>query len=474
MGRAHDAVVVGAGPNGLVAAIVLAQAGWKVTVLEAAATAGGGLRTEALTRPGYLHDVCAAVHALAPVSPAFMELPLVAHGARWLRPDVAVAHPLDGGRVALLHRDVADTAEALGRDGHAYRRLFQPLVNHGSQVVDGVLSPLQVPRAPLVMARFGRSALRSALGLARSRFGGDEATALLVGAAAHSMLPLTAPATAGFGIFLSLLAHLDGFPVVEGGSQRLADALVSILRSYGGDVVTDTRVASFDELPPARAVVLDLTPRQVVQICGNRLPSRYAKALRRFRYGPAVFKLDYALNGPIPWDAPEVARSATVHLGGTATEIASAEAEVAAGQHPDRPYAILVQPTVIDPSRAPAGGHVAWVYCHVPNGSDVDMTDVVERQIERFAPGFRDCVVERHVMGPAAMEAHDANYVGGDINGGAGDLRQLFTRPVASRAPWATPVPGLYLCSSSTPPGGGVHGMCGRHAAQAVLRREHR
>ncbi len=323
------------------------------------------------------------------------------------------------------------------------------------------------------MARFGRLALRSASGLARTWYDGDEAAALLVGAAAHSALPLTTPATAGFGVFLSLLAHLDGFPVVEGGSQRLADALVGILGGYGGEVITGVEVGSLAEVPPARAILLDLTPRQVLRICGDRLPSRYAAALRRFRYGSGVFKLDYALDGPIPWRASEVARAATVHLGGTAAEIVAAEAEVAAGRHPERPYTILVQPSIIDASRAPAGRQVAWVYCHVPNGSDVEMTHAVEGQIERFAPGFRDCVVERHVMGPAALEAHNANYVGGDINGGAGDLRQLFTRPVAARVPWATPVRGLYLCSSSTPPGGGVHGMCGWHTARAVLKREH-
>ncbi len=464
--------MVGAGPNGLIAAITLAREGWKVTVLEAAPVAGGGLRSEFLTRPGYLHDVCAAVHALAPVSKAFAALALEAHGARWMYPDIAFAHPLDGGRAALLHRGVDDTAATLGRDARAYRRLFSPLVEHGQDLVDGVLSPLNVPRSPLTMARFGRAALRSASRLARTRYDGEAAAALLVGAAAHAALPLTAPATAGFGVFLSLLAHLDGFPVVEGGSQRLADALVGILGGYGGEVITDVEVRSLADVPPARAILLDLTPRQVLRICGDRLPARYAAALRRFRYGSGVFKLDYALHSPIPWRASEVARAATVHLGGTAAEIVAAEAEVAAGRHPERPYTILVQPSIIDASRAPAGRQVAWVYCHVPNGSDIDMTHAVEGQIERFAPGFLDCVVERHVMGPAALEAHNANYVGGDINGGAGDLRQLFTRPVAARVPWATPVRGLYLCSSSTPPGGGVHGMCGWHAARAVLKRE--
>jgi phytoene dehydrogenase-like protein len=469
-GGEREAVVVGAGPNGLVAAITLARAGWKVTVFEAAAVAGGGLRSEALTLPGYVHDVCAAVLALGVASPALSGLPLADHGVRFVHADVPLAHPLDGGRAAVVQRTVDATAATFGPDGPRYRAMFGPLVEHADAIVEGILSPLRAPRSPLTMARFAQVSLRAAAGLARSRFSGDQAAAILVGTAAHSMVSLTAPGTAGFGVLLTVLGHRVGFPVVEGGSQRLAEALVAILRAGGGDVVTDHPVRSLSDLPPADAVLLDLTPRQVVTIAGDRLPARYARALGRFRYGPGVFKLDYALDGPVPWTAPAVGTAATVHLGGTATEIVAAEGEVVSGRHPARPYVIVVQPTVADPTRAPAGKHVVWAYCHVPHGSDVDMTVAVERQFERFAPGFRDRVLARHVMGPAAMEAHNANHVGGDINGGSADLRQLFTRPVASLRPWATPVRGLYLCSSSTPPGGGVHGMGGWHAALTVLR----
>ena len=462
--------MVGAGPNGLVAAITLAQAGWQVTVLEAAPVAGGGLRSEALTGPDRIHDVCAAVLALGVASPALAALPLAEHGVRFVHADVPLVHPLDGGRAAVVQRDVAATASTLGPDARHYQSLFGPLVDHADAIVDGVLSPLRAPRAPLTMARFGRVSLRAAAGLAKARFSADEAAAILVGTAAHSMVSLDAAGTAGFGIFLTLLGHRVGYPVVEGGSQRLADALVAILEAAGGEVVTSSPVRSLADLSPADAVVLDLTPRQIVAIAGDRLPAKYAAALGRFRYGPGVFKLDYALDGPVPWTAEAARRASTVHLGGTAAEIVASEGEVVAGRHPDQPYIIVVQPSVADPTRAPAGTHLVWAYCHVPHGSTVDMTDAIERQFERFAPGFRDRVVARHVMGPAAMEAHNANYVGGDINGGAADLRQLFTRPVASRRPWATPVDGLYLCSSSTPPGGGVHGMCGWHAARTVLR----
>jgi phytoene dehydrogenase-like protein len=467
-----DAIVVGSGPNGLVAAITLARAGWRVTVIEAADQIGGGLRSEPLTRPGFVHDVCSAVHPLALASPALRDLPLLDHGVRWCNPDVALAHPLDGGRAAVLRGGVDDTAARLGADGAAYRTLMGPLVDHAPALVGAMLSPISVPRSPFALGRFGMVAIRSATKLARARFTTDEAQALLAGVAAHSILPLDAPATAGYGLFLALLGHHVGWPVVEGGSQSLADGLVSILRQHGGDVITGTRVASLSELPPARAVLLDLTPRQVLGIAGEELPTRYANALGRYRYGAGVFKIDWALDGPVPWTASDARRAVTLHLGGALGEIAASEAEVHAGRHPERPYVIFVQPTVVDASRAPNGKHVAWAYCHVPNGSTRDCTSQIEAQVERFAPGFRDLVVDRQVMNTVALEAHNANYVGGDINGGAGDLRQLVTRPVMSLRPWVTPRRGLYLCSSSTPPGGGVHGMCGWHAARAVLRRE--
>jgi phytoene dehydrogenase-like protein len=466
-----DAVVVGTGPNGLVAAATLARAGWRVQVFEAADTVGGGLRSAALTRPGFVHDVCSAVHPLAVGSAAMRALPLEEYGLRWIQPPAAYAHPLDGGRAAVLERSVTDTAARLGADGSAYEHLLEPLVAHGFGVIDSMMSPFGIPKAPVTTARFGLTAIRSANALAK-RFTSDEARALIGGSAAHAVLPLDSIGTAGYGLFMTLLGHIVGWPIAEGGSQSIADALVALLGALGVEIVTGTEITSLAQLPPARAVLLDLTPRQLRRIAGDAMPSRYARALDRFRYGPGVFKIDWALNGPVPWTAPEVARSATVHLGGTIEEISVSEAEVGAGRHAERPFAIFVQPTLFDATRAPAGAHTAWAYCHVPNGSTLDRTDAIEAQVERFAPGFRDVITERHTMNTAAYERHDANFIGGDINGGAGDVRQLFTRPVISARPWVTPIPHVYLCSSSTPPGGGVHGMCGWHAARAALRRE--
>ena len=473
MSSSVDAVVVGAGPNGLVAAVTLARAGWRVVVLEAADTIGGGLRSSALTAPGFIHDVCSAVHPLGIGSPVLRALPLEEHGLRWIQPDAALAHPLDGGRVAVLERSVAATSQRLGADRDAYHSLMTPLVDRGFELIDSILSPFRVPKAPFATARFGLKALRSARSLA-SRFADDEARGLIAGSSAHSTLPLDAAGTAGYGLFLTMLGHVVGWPIAEGGSQRVADALVALLVESGGKIVTGSEVTTLAALPPSRAVLLDLTPRQVRRIAGDALPDRYARALDRYRYGPGVFKIDWSLDGPIPWLAPDVARAATVHVGGPVEEIVASESAVSAGRHVEKPFVILVQPSLFDPSRAPAGAHTAWAYCHVPHGSTVDRTDAIEAQIERFAPGFHDVVVARHTMDTTAVERHDANYVGGDINGGAGDLRQLFTRPVVSLHPWVTPIPHVYLCSSSTPPGGGIHGMCGWHAARAVLRRERR
>jgi phytoene dehydrogenase-like protein len=466
---ATDAVVVGAGPNGLSAAIVLAQAGRRVTLLEGSETVGGGCRSEELTLPGYLHDTCSTVHALALASPFLSSLPLAEHGLELVHPDAPLAHPLDDGSAVLLERSVDETADGLGRDADAYRRLFQPLARAAPELMREILGPLRPPRHPLVMARFGRSAIRSAVGLARSRFEGERARALLGGCSAHSMLSLRSPASGAFGLVLMLSAHQVGWPVARGGSQRLADALSSHLRSLGGDIEAGHLVESLDELQGFDITLLDVTPRQLLRLAGARLPDGYARRLARYRYGPGIFKLDWALDGPIPWTAPGVARAGTVHVGGTLDEMAASEQAATQGEHSDRPFVLLVQPSLFDDTRAPQGKHTAWAYCHVPHGSSRDMTEAIEGQVERFAPGFRDVIAARSSMDAAEVERRNPNYVGGDINGGVQDLRQLFTRPVARLVPYTTPVDGLYICSSSTPPGGGVHGMCGYFAASAAL-----
>jgi phytoene dehydrogenase-like protein len=465
-----DAIVVGSGPNGLAAAIALAQAGRSVRVLEAASTIGGGLRTEALTLPGFRHDVCSAIHPLGLGSPFLRALPLAAHGLEFVQPELPLAHPLDGGGAVLLHRSVEATAEGLGSDAAGYRRLLRPLVDDLDGLLDDLVGPLRLPRHPFAAARFGRSGLRSASGLARSRFDGERARALLAGNAAHSMQPLDQPGTAAFGLVLLLLGHGVGWPAAVGGSQAIADAMASLLRSLGGEIETGAEVRSLGELARARSVLFDLSPRQVLAITGETFPLRYRRALARFRHGPGVFKLDYALDGPIPWSAADCRRAGTVHLGGTLEEIAQAEGEVARGLHPRRPFVLVAQQSVLDPTRAPAGAHTLWAYCHVPNGSSTDMTGQIEDQIERYAPGFRDLIRARHAMGPAALQARNANYIGGDINGGAATLRQLWARPAVRPVPYATPDPRLFICSASTPPGGGVHGMCGYYAACAALR----
>jgi phytoene dehydrogenase-like protein len=467
---ATEAVVVGSGPNGLAAAIVLARAGRRVTVLEGAETVGGGCCSEELTLPGFVHDTCSTVHALALASPFLSRLPLAEHGLELLHPDAPLAHPLDDGSAVLLERSVERTADGLGRDAEAYRRLFEPLVRTAPELMREILGPLRPPRHPLAMARFAPVALRSAAGLGRSRFEGDRARALLAGCSAHSMLSLSSPASAAFGVVLMLSAHEVGWPVARGGSQRLADALASHLRSLGGKIESGRWVGSLDELAGFGATLLDVTPRQLLRLAGSRLPARYARRLSRYRYGPGVFKLDWALDAPIPWAAPEVARAGTVHVGGTLEQIAASEQAAVRGEHSERPFVLLVQPSLFDETRAPAGKHTAWAYCHVPSGSTRDMTDVIESQVERFAPGFRDLIAARSALNAADIEQRNPNYVGGDINGGVQDLRQLFTRPVARVVPYSTPVDDLYICSSSTPPGGGVHGMCGYFAARAALR----
>ena len=470
----HDAIVVGSGPNGLAAAIVLARAGRSVLVVEGNDAIGGGLRTEELTLPGFRHDTCSAIHPLAIASPFMRSVPLAEHGVEWIQPPAPLAHPLDDGTAALLERSLAETASGLGDDGAAWTSLFSSLVEASDAIVAGTLAGPRPPRHPLAMARFGRNAIRSASSLARARFDGERARALFAGNAAHAMLPLDATATASFGLILAMLGHAVGWPLPRGGSQSIADALASYLRSLGGEIETGHRVESLDEfvLNQHKLLLLDVTPRQFLALAGDRLDGRYRRALEKYRYGPGVVKVDYALLGPVPWRAAECARAATVHLGGTLEEIAAAEALVAAGGHPDRPYVLVAQQSLFDRTRAPEGKHTLWAYTHVPNGStETDRTvAAIENQLERFAPGFRDVVLARHVLDPAAMEAHNPNYVGGDINGGSADLRQLFARPLPRLNPYKTPIDGVYLCSSSTPPGGGVHGMCGYHAARAALR----
>jgi phytoene dehydrogenase-like protein len=466
----YDAVVIGSGPNGLVAAIEIARAGRSVVVLEGAPTHGGGTRTAQLTEPGFLHDVCSSIHPLGLASPALRALPLEDHGVRWIHPDAPLAHPLPG-RAAMLERSLAATVDGLGADGPRWRSLLGLVTRPGRDLVDSLLDPFAPPRHPVALARFGLAGIQSAERLARG-FTTDEAAALLAGLSAHSIQRLSAPATGGFGLLLGGLAHLVGWPLAAGGSQAIADALVSILRSHGGEVITDRWVASVDDLPSSRVVVADTAPAGLARILGTRLPSGYVQRLGRFRHGPGVFKVDWALDGPVPWSDPAVGRAATVHVGGTLAEVAASEAAMAAGRHPDRPFVLVAQTSLFDPLRAPQGGQTLWGYCHVPNGSTVDMTDRIEAQIERFAPGFRDRIVARHTMDTVAVAAHDPNYVGGDINGGSADLRQLAFRPVVAARPWIVPVDGWYLCSSSIPPGGGVHGMCGRRAARSALARE--
>lgn len=470
MSDRYDAVVIGSGPNGLVAAIEIAAAGRSVLVIEGADQIGGGTRTAELTEPGFRHDVCSSIHPLGVASPALRDLGLDEHGVRWIQPDAPLAHPLPGG-AALLEQSIDTTADRLGPDGAGWRRLMGLVTEPGTDLVDQLLDPFRFHRHPVDLARFGVTGIRGATSVG-GRFRTDEAAALFAGLAAHSIRPLDAPITAGFAMLLGGLAHLVGWPLAEGGSQSIADGLASILRSHGGRIERRRWIRSARDLPASTVVLADTSPAAALALLGDGVPTRWTRQVERFRHGPGVFKLDWALDGPVPWSDPEVARAATVHVGGTAAEIVAAERDVDRGRHPERPFVLVAQTSLFDPTRAPRGMHTLWGYCHVPSGSTVDMTDRIEGQIERFAPGFRDLIRARHAMSAADVEMHNPNYVGGDINGGVADLRQFAFRPVVAPRPWILPADGWYLCSASVPPGGGVHGMCGRLAARSALRRE--
>jgi phytoene dehydrogenase-like protein len=467
----QDAIIIGSGPNGLTAGIELARAGWSVTVYEALGRVGGGSRTAELTLPGFRHDICSAIHPLGVSSPIFRQYPLVDYGLEWLHPELPLAHPFDDGTAAVLARSFAATGTTLGRDGPAWQLLMEPLAAGWDRLQADIIGPLRPPRHPLLALRFARLALQSAQGLAQHRFQEPHARALFAGIAAHSILPLEQRPTAAFGLVLGLLGHAHGWPLPRGGSQAIADALAAYLHRLGGRIVVNRPVTHLDELPTATAVLFDLTPRQIVRIAGHRLPARYVRTLNRYRYGSGVFKIDWALANRVPWRAEACRRAGTIHLGGRLEEIASAAREVRQGRISRRPFVLVAQQSLIDPSRAPAGLHTLWAYCHVPHNSEADLTRSVEEQIERYAPGFRQMILARHTMTARGLEQYNPNNVGGDIGAGTPDLRQVLTRPAIRWDPYRMPAEGLFICSAATPPGSGVHGLCGYHAARSVLRR---
>ena len=468
--KEFDAVVVGSGPNGLSAAILLQQAGLGVMLLEAEATIGGGLRSGQLTLPGFTHDLCSAIHPMAAHSPFFRTLPLEKFGLDYIYPPFAVAHPFDDGKAAILEPSISNTAQRLGIDQSSYRRLMGPLVEEWPEIEGAVLGPLRLPTALVAMARFGRKALLPAEKFAGNYFQGEQAKGLFAGMAAHGMLPFSKSASAAAGLVLMIQGHRKGWPMARGGSQQIADALLAYFLSIGGKCQTSFHVSSLAQLPGCHAIVFDLTPRQLLQIAGHRFSGLYRKQLEKYRYGMGVFKVDWALDAPIPFSQELCGKAGTLHLGNSFLEIAASERITADGRCPEKPFVLLAQQSLFDPLRAPAGKHTAWAYCHVPNGSSYDMKAAIEFQVERFAPGFKDRILAAHVTDPQALERYNPNYIGGDINGGVQDLGQLFTRPALRFSPYRTSAKGIYICSSSTPPGGGVHGMCGYHAARRVLK----
>jgi phytoene dehydrogenase-like protein len=457
--RDYDAIVVGSGPNGLAAAILMQQKGLSVLLLEAKSTIGGGLRSAELTLPGYTHDICSAIHPLAVASPFFQQLPLREHGLEYIYPTIAAAHPFDNGTAAVLKSSVEETARLLGADEHAYLKLIQPIVNDWPDI----------PKHPMAMARFGLKAFTSATSLAKI-FKTPEAKALLAGMAAHAIQPLTNAATSAVALVLMATAHSKGWPIPKGGSNSIANSLASYFISLGGTIETNVYVKSLEQLPSAHAVLFDVTPKQLLQIAGHKFSFIYKWQLERYRYGMGVFKIDWALNAPIPFTAEVCRQAGTIHIGNTIQEIADYEQQIWKGKHLEKPFTLLAQPSLFDPSRAPENKHTAWGYCHVPNGSKRNMAEAIENQIERFAPGFKDIILAKHVMNAAQMEEYNSNYMGGDINGGVIDIGQLFTRPALRWSPYKTSAKGIYICSSSTPPGGGVHGMCGYHSAKNALK----
>jgi phytoene dehydrogenase-like protein len=467
----YDALIIGSGPNGLSAAIALAQKGLSVKVYESADTVGGGTRTKELTLPGFHHDVCSAIHPMAVGSPFWKKLPLEQYGLKWIHPTYPLAHPLDDAPAAVLHKSLDETAAGLHQDGEAYKQLFQLFVDQWDDLGPELLSPLQrFPAHPLLLAKFGLKALQPAQGLAEHRFSTEQARSLFAGLAAHSTLPLDKISTSAIGLVLGIIGHKIGWPMPKGGSHQITKVLAAHLEQLGGEIETNAEIVTLRELPRSQIILFGNTPKQILRIAEKELPASYAKKLRSFKYGAGVYKMDIALGEPIPWLDDRCGQAGTVHLGGTLQEIARSERTIAKGGHPDRPYVLLSQQSMFDESRAPEGKHTAWAYCHVPNGSTRDMSNPILGQIERFAPGFKDCILDYHVMNTRAIERYNANYIGGDINGGKQDITQLFTRPAGLLDPYHIPGTSMFICSSSTPPGGGVHGMCGYNAGQSALR----